>query len=255
MKKLLFFYIILFINSCRPAEPIAAIPKALFNIYNENCKAPCNVTFYNLTRSGVDTKYLWEFGDGDTSTAFNPNHSYFEGGTYNVRLTASNNNGSTLFEKFIKIEKNIPLSLVSTCRVESVKLTKITHNKPDNSRWDDVMTVDSLADFFWFVVDKDNREITRDNGQGEGFNLSQKNLPFIKTRLVRAAAMRNLSEFYKLYIIDEDGGPFDIMAELRFRPVDYFPQQPEGATGITVYQSTFTIEKNGIAYEVNLNWQ
>jgi hypothetical protein len=32
------------------------------------------------------TSYLWDFGDGTTSTDFNPNHSYATNGQYNVCL-------------------------------------------------------------------------------------------------------------------------------------------------------------------------
>jgi len=40
------------------------------------------------------TDWMWDFGDGTTSTMQNPTHSYAEGGTYNVCLTAGNEFGS-----------------------------------------------------------------------------------------------------------------------------------------------------------------
>jgi PKD repeat protein len=39
------------------------------------------------------TSYLWEFGDGQTSTDPAPNHTYAAGGAYTVKLTATNPNG------------------------------------------------------------------------------------------------------------------------------------------------------------------
>lgn len=36
------------------------------------------------------TQYLWNFGDGNTSTQMNPSHSYVTAGNYNVQLIASN---------------------------------------------------------------------------------------------------------------------------------------------------------------------
>ncbi|MDP2386783.1 MAG: PKD domain-containing protein [Bacteroidota bacterium] len=45
-------------------------------------------TFTNTTTNGVS--YLWDFGDGTTSTLANPTHTYPNGGTYNVCLTATN---------------------------------------------------------------------------------------------------------------------------------------------------------------------
>lgn len=40
------------------------------------------------------TQWLWDFGDGNTSTQQNPSHQYATGGTYTVKLTATNANGN-----------------------------------------------------------------------------------------------------------------------------------------------------------------
>jgi Zn-dependent metalloprotease/PKD repeat protein len=50
--------------------------------------AGASVTFDNLSQGA--TSYLWDFGDGTTSTAFEPTHIYSIGGSYTVTLTASN---------------------------------------------------------------------------------------------------------------------------------------------------------------------
>jgi PKD repeat protein len=47
------------------------------------------ITFTNTSVNG--SAYLWNFGDGTTSTLQNPVHTYALGGTYNVCLTATNN--------------------------------------------------------------------------------------------------------------------------------------------------------------------
>ncbi len=44
--------------------------------------------------TGNPTAWLWDFGDGNTSTLQNPNHTYTNAGTYNVCLTAINSCGS-----------------------------------------------------------------------------------------------------------------------------------------------------------------
>ncbi len=46
------------------------------------------ITFTNLTQN-ADT-YLWDFGDGNTSTAENPTYAYSTPGTYTVELVATN---------------------------------------------------------------------------------------------------------------------------------------------------------------------
>jgi PKD repeat protein len=49
----------------------------------------------NFTNQSTDaTSYSWDFGDGGTSTATNPSHTYNSAGTYTVELVASNSCGS-----------------------------------------------------------------------------------------------------------------------------------------------------------------
>jgi PKD repeat protein len=48
---------------------------------------------FNNTSSG-SLSYLWDFGDGTTSTLENPNHTFASQGTYNVKLTTTNACGS-----------------------------------------------------------------------------------------------------------------------------------------------------------------
>jgi PKD repeat protein len=42
---------------------------------------------------GSVTEYLWDFGDGNTSTALNPTHVYAEPGTYQIRFEVEGDNG------------------------------------------------------------------------------------------------------------------------------------------------------------------
>lgn len=48
------------------------------------------VSFTNLTLGAEPMTYLWDFGDGTTSTEANPTHSYAAAGVYTVTLTAAN---------------------------------------------------------------------------------------------------------------------------------------------------------------------
>lgn len=54
--------------------------------------ANTSVTFTNTSVGG--SSYLWDFGDGDSSTEINPTHTYNAGGTYTVVLTATNDCGT-----------------------------------------------------------------------------------------------------------------------------------------------------------------
>jgi kumamolisin len=61
----------------------------------------------SLTASFTDsstnspTSWLWNFGDGTTSTLQNPTHKYTASGSYSVTLTATNSAGSNAFTKTI----------------------------------------------------------------------------------------------------------------------------------------------------------
>ena len=55
----------------------------------------CNFTSTSTDPDGSVVGWSWTFGDGATSTAQNPSHTYATGGTYTVGLTATDNRGGT----------------------------------------------------------------------------------------------------------------------------------------------------------------
>lgn len=62
------------------------------------------VNFTNLSNNA--TSYVWDFGDGTSSSLINPEKVYSEGGTYTVTLTATNeNNQSDTFQDEIVINE------------------------------------------------------------------------------------------------------------------------------------------------------
>lgn len=58
-----------------------------------SCKAPFTVHFTNTTPGA--TQWLWDFGDGTTSTQQNPTHTYTTEGSFTVKLTISASAGCT----------------------------------------------------------------------------------------------------------------------------------------------------------------
>jgi PKD repeat protein len=63
------------------------IPIASFN-YGGTLVTPAVITFTNTSQNA--DSYLWDFGDGTTSTQANPKKTYNQHGTYTVTLTATN---------------------------------------------------------------------------------------------------------------------------------------------------------------------
>jgi xanthomonalisin len=55
------------------------------------------VSFTDFTKdpNGSVVAWAWEFGDGGTSSARHPSHTYAAGGRYFVTLTATDNAGRT----------------------------------------------------------------------------------------------------------------------------------------------------------------
>ena len=73
------------------------IPIADFSFINDSGF----VTFANS--SEYSSEYLWDFGDGTTSTLENPGHSYSTVGNYTVTLISTNNCGSDTIDYNIEI--------------------------------------------------------------------------------------------------------------------------------------------------------
>jgi gliding motility-associated-like protein len=69
--------------------PIAKVPIVSFGTepgYEGKYVAPFPITFTN--NSKYADSYIWDFGDGTTSTETNPSHTFLLPGTYKIKLTA-----------------------------------------------------------------------------------------------------------------------------------------------------------------------
>ena len=81
-------------------------PTAEFSGSPTSGTAPLNVDFTDASTGA--TSWSWTFGDGGTSTAQNPSHTYTAAGTYTVALTATNAVGSDVETKTNYITVNEP---------------------------------------------------------------------------------------------------------------------------------------------------
>lgn len=81
-------------------------PSSVFNAYpTEVINNQQIVVFYNY--SHYDSLYLWDFGDGHTSTEENPHHKYAKPGSFTVSLTVISKDGcidSSVLETPIRVE-------------------------------------------------------------------------------------------------------------------------------------------------------
>lgn len=92
------------INTSNECGSIDIKPEVNFRAEEYDGCNQLDVQFYDNSWPAPNT-YLWNFGDGKTSTETNPLHEYTEPGNYTVSLVASNSFGETTEEKldFIKV--------------------------------------------------------------------------------------------------------------------------------------------------------
>jgi len=104
------------------------------------CRPPETITFTNNSQGPGNVNYVWDFGDGNRSTAANPSHTYNTGGTYSVKLTATNNIGCTdslLLSDTLVIKNNQTIieSIDTVCINKMMQLTNVSTPAPLATRW------------------------------------------------------------------------------------------------------------------------
>jgi len=87
-------------------------PKSAFDIGEYELQAPSKLKFVNKSQKA--TSYLWDFGDGNSSTDVHPTHKFLHSGRHVVTLTA-------IKDKKIHTEtKEIVLNAPKECLVEMI---------------------------------------------------------------------------------------------------------------------------------------
>ena len=118
--------------------PVASFDSALTD--GRQGYVPLTVQFTD-TSSNYPSSWLWDFGDGITSTEQSPTHTYTTAGNYTVTLTAKNSAGSDTVVKndfFILAEKPVdteaPVVSASPTSGTITSATNVTLSATDN--WD-----------------------------------------------------------------------------------------------------------------------
>lgn len=101
----------------------------------------CSFTSTSSDPDGTVAAYNWTFGDGGTSTAQNPSHTYGAGGTYTVELTVTDNRGATASaSKSVTVSQPNRAPTVNAGSDETVLLGVLytlnaSFSDPDNGPW------------------------------------------------------------------------------------------------------------------------
>lgn len=89
MNRFLFFFSSILFLACNNKEKS---PVASFSVISDSCDSLCEVQFVNESENA--TSYIWDFGDGTTSTEESPIHTYDSLQVYTVSLESISVNGS-----------------------------------------------------------------------------------------------------------------------------------------------------------------
>jgi len=133
----------------QPLTPVADFNAARMNI--------CASEVRFSDRSGSASQWLWDFGDGNTSTEKNPLHSYEQEGSYSVKLIASNCAGTdTILKQISIIRPAAPIVTGDTSFCGAV-VHRLQALSPNPVLWyssaSSVLPLDSSQVFFTPVLD------------------------------------------------------------------------------------------------------
>ncbi|WP_157493764.1 PKD domain-containing protein, partial [Draconibacterium sediminis] len=89
------------------------------------------------------TSWLWDFGDGNTSTVQNPNHTYATAGVYTVQLIVANSVAADTITKtnYITVNSLVPVAEFSANKTtinqgDAVIFSDLSANNPTSWEWD-----------------------------------------------------------------------------------------------------------------------
>ena len=91
----------------------ALVPHVAFDAGNIAGVAPLTVTFTNRSWEG-DRSYMWNFGDGASSTDKDPAHTYLHSGVYSVTLTVNGLSSAVSERKYGLVRVGSPTSVASS---------------------------------------------------------------------------------------------------------------------------------------------
>ncbi len=118
-------------------------PTAFFSAAPDSGCAVLQVDFMNAS-FGFETTYIWDFGNGDTSTLYDPGVIAFQQGTgdtiYYIRLTAQNLCATREWVDSVKVfpwpQVAFGINLDTICTGAFIEFSNTTLGKPESFFWD-----------------------------------------------------------------------------------------------------------------------
>ncbi len=225
-------------TSSKTVTTSAPKPIVNFTYYGANTPAPSSVSFFGFVLNA--TSYLWDFGDGSTSTDLNPSHVYTRGGVYIVRLTATGPGGTETTTNSI----NIGVAFTK-CKITSITVNNIPFTKPGGtSGWD----LDGTGpDIYFKILDQNNNILVDATSSNRIADITPAKLP-IAWQINTPLAITDLTSSRFIALYDYDLGTTDEnMSYVGFQLSNY-------TTGSNAYPATVSRTQNGLTITLNLTW-
>lgn len=104
------------------------------------CNPPFPITFTNNSAGSGTLSYQWDFGDGGSSTAATPSHTYTTNGTYTVRLITTSSTGCRDTLTKLNLFNFLPVSTTfsapdTVCINDSVHFINTSTPAPAGATW------------------------------------------------------------------------------------------------------------------------
>ena len=127
--------VLAFITSCGGPAPTAAFTTT------GTSKTPASITFTNASQNA--DKFLWDFGDGRSSTMTSPTMTFEKHGLFTVRLIAIQSSSS----RSDTVSQQLTIT-PGKVFVTGLRIDKIPFNDPNGAGWDLATGPDIYFDFY-----------------------------------------------------------------------------------------------------------
>ncbi len=211
-------------------------PVVAFSYSTTDDTAPVRITFANQSQNA--TSWIWDFGDGTSSTDPNPVHLYTTGGTYQIKLIAFNETGSNTAGVAVVI--NPPFT---SCRISKILLMDAPFVTATGAAWDSASDPDLVIRLYY----RNTQNLLYSTGMIPDADSSQLPLAF---SITPPYLFPSLTQEYDMLLFDDDSPqPAQLMGGYFFRLAD--------ATTIDYhYPDTMQLFQNGseLNYFLLLQW-
>lgn len=200
LKNLILSIILSFlvlVSACKKDDGAEAfVPRSDFSISKSNWYM--STTFQFTNKAVYAATYLWDFGDGTTSSNPNPTHKFSSSGDFTIKLTVTNSSGKTAVSQRTITVLPIPTQV----KIKSIKLNTISLSGWDAGNGPDIYFKIQNGSSLIYT----SKEIKQD--------VTASMLPLTWTLANAVSVGQIKSDEIELYFLDDDNGTSTNMSVL-----------------------------------------